>query len=118
MKKIIINAGTEGHYGLFLPKEAIELLERILLEKGESFLISGKLCEQMIRDGSVRPIERYDPRLIEVAEKLQLSEKSQEHDACWLKIIEIPEDVDWEISVEGEDGEYHEVIVEKHREWR
>lgn len=54
--------------------------------------------------------KRNDPRLIEVVEKLG---KRANGDCAELKVVTIPDDVDWEIS--EYDGVEH--IAEKHRTW-
>lgn len=58
-----------------------------------------------------RDIPRDDPALIQVVEELGSKKASGDH--ADLKIVEIPDDVDWEI--EEYDGNEH--IAEKHRTW-
>lgn len=55
-------------------------------------------------------IKRDDPRLVQVVE--ELVEKAADQYAK-LKIVEIPDDIEWEIS--EYDG--NEVVEEKHRKW-
>ena len=57
-----------------------------------------------------REIPRNDPTLVAVVEKLG---KKADGFCATLKVVEIPEDVDWEI------GEYdgNEWVAEKHRTW-
>lgn len=71
-------------------------------------------AEQMLRelgvDDSCYP-ERNDPKLVKVVEELGSKDASGEH--AELKIVEIPDDVEWQI--EEYDGYEH--IAEKHRTW-
>ena len=55
--------------------------------------------------------KRSDPKLVEVVERL--GEGANGCGAC-LEIIEIPDDVDWEI---GCDSSGYEWVAEKHRTW-
>ena len=57
-----------------------------------------------------REIQRNDPALVEVVEKLG---EAAYGFAANLKIVEIPEDVDW--CIEENDG--REWVSEKHRTW-
>jgi hypothetical protein len=56
-------------------------------------------------------IKRDDPILVEVVE--QLGEDASGHFAD-LKVVEIPDDVEW--GIEEDNG--HEWIAEKHRTWK
>lgn len=60
---------------------------------------------------SVRDLNRSDPDLIKVVEKLGKDASGRYSE---LKVVEIPDDVEWEIS------EYDglEKVEEKHRSWR
>ena len=58
-----------------------------------------------------RAIERDDPILIRVLEQLGVMECSGDH-AC-LRIVEIPDDVEW--TIEEYDGK--EWVAEVHRTW-
>ena len=60
---------------------------------------------------SAGDIERNDPFLIQVVEELKDKANGQ---CAQLKIIEIPDDIEWEI--EEYDGLEH--IAEKHRTWQ
>ena len=61
---------------------------------------------------SIESISRDDPVLIQVVKELEIDAHGQASD---LKIVEIPDDVDWCIEVdEIKDGEY---ILEVHRTW-
>ena len=55
-------------------------------------------------------IDRHDPGLVEVVELLG---KKADGDCAKLKIVEIPDDVDYEI--QEYDG--NEWVAEKHRTW-
>ena len=57
-----------------------------------------------------RDLERNDPLLIQVVEELR---KGADGDHAELKIVEIPDDVEWQID------EYDGVewVAEKHRTW-
>lgn len=64
---------------------------------------------------SGKSIRRDDPRLVAIVEKLGgIAAKNDGDDDHLLKIVEIPEDVDWEIK--NYDGS--EWVAEKHRTWR
>ena len=94
MQKIVINC----QYGGFnLSDEAINLYAKI---KGED-----------ARNIYVYNIERNDLALIQVIEELGIKAFGNYSN---LKIIEIPDDVKWEIH--EYDGYEH--IAEKHRTWR
>jgi hypothetical protein len=57
-------------------------------------------------------ISRNDPSLIKIIEKFGSDKISSENSL--LKVVEIPDDVDWDI---GESEEGIEWIYEKHRTW-
>lgn len=84
--KIVINA-CFGGFGL--SEKAVKLLE----EKG---------CD--------RRVERNDPRLVEVVE--QLGDEANDRFSK-LKVVEIPDDIDW--NIDEYDG--WESVEEKHRKW-
>jgi hypothetical protein len=88
MKKIVINA-CFGGFGLS--------------EKAVSLLGDDYNCEW--------EIQRDDPELVRVVEALG-AEANGKH--AELKVIQIPDDVDWEIN--EYDGNEH--VAEKHRTWR
>ena len=93
MRKIVIN---KCYGGFSLSSEA----EKLLFNKApnpKSFSIG-------------RHVDRSDPLLVEVGE--ELGSKSWGDDAQ-LKVVEIPEDVSWEI-IDYDGTEY---IAEKHRKW-
>lgn len=114
MTKIVINR-CFGGFGL--SKEAIELygkkkgLDLITVETGYAFgpdfYIKEVSNENYFSD---RDIARDDPDLIEVVEELGSLANGF---AAELKIVEIPDDVEWQI--EDYDGNEH--IAEKHRTW-
>jgi len=113
--KIVIN---DDYGGFSLSDKAIELYGEkkgidLIKEKDSSWTMSSYY------KGSIEPenffcereIERNDPVLIEVVESLGAAGNGAH---ASLKIIEIPEGVDWYI--EEYDG--IEWVAEKHRTWR
>lgn len=90
LMKIVINA---AHGGFSLSPEAIE---RIVEKTGQSI--------------DMYNIPRNDPLLVETVETL--GEKAN-GDFAELKIVEIPDDVDW--GIQEYDG--WEWVAEKHRTW-
>ena len=74
------------------------------------FELSDKAMEMLGIDYSWK-IERNDPNLIKVVESL--GEEANGRFSC-LKVIEIPDDVEWFI----DDHDGVESIHEKHRVWR
>lgn len=56
-------------------------------------------------------LERNDPVLVQVVEELG---RSADGEFASLKIVEIPDDVEW--TIEEYDGSEH--VAEKHRTWR
>lgn len=89
---------------------------RAMILEGEAFynasyedrIKSNELYEELVLD--IREYERNDPTLIQVVEELG---KDADGDCAELKIVEIPDDVEWEI--EEYDGAEH--IAELHRTW-
>lgn len=57
-------------------------------------------------------VDRTDPILIQVVEEIGL-EMSSPFWTCDLKIVEVPDDIDWEIG----DYDGKEWVAEKHRRW-
>ncbi len=95
----------QGFYLYYIvPKEQYEKAHAEDIKRGY-FKESNKLC---FHDND---IPRNDETLIKVIEELGI-EKSSGELAC-LKIVEIPDGVDWEIS----DYDGMETIHEKHRSW-
>lgn len=111
--KVIIN---NDYGGFSLSDEAIEsYAERkgITLRKEErqgSVLSADYYLEDGNEWFNCRDIPRNDPTLVAVVEKLG---KEADGFCANLKVIEIPEDVNWQ--VEENDG--LEWISEKHRTW-
>jgi hypothetical protein len=63
-----------------------------------------------IDEGTYWSIERNDPFLVQVVEKLGRKANTE---YSYLKVVEIPDDVEWEIEEHG--GK--EWIAEEHRIW-
>ena len=80
------------------------------LKDGKDYYASGHLGDDAYYL-SDRGIDRTDPALIQVVEELGAEANGQCAD---LGIVEIPDDVDWEIA--EYDGT--EWVAEKHRTWR
>lgn len=76
-------------------------------EKSEEF--TKRYTEETMTEGS---IERNDPTLVQVVETLGSEKASGVYSK--LKIIEIPDDVDWMI----QDYDGQEWVAEKHRVWK
>lgn len=62
---------------------------------------------------SVRNLKRSDERLVRIVEELG-KEANGAH--CSLKIVEVPDDVEWHIVADNEWGD--EEIHENHRVWK
>lgn len=88
MRKIVINACFGG----------FELSEKAVSLLGESYAYEWD-------------IQRDDPELVRVVEALG---EEANGECAQLKVIQIPEDVAWEIK--EYDGSEH--VAEKHRTWR
>ena len=116
MKKIVINA---CHGGFNLSNTAVALYAEFaglnITSKGDEFGWLRHYYLDGIEDNdhyfSTSDIARDDPHLVAVV--TELGEAANDHHSQ-LKIVEIPDDVEWEI------GEYDglEWIAEKHRTWR
>lgn len=89
--KVVIN-GCYGGFGLS------ELAKKLLKEKGCFFKYDW------------RDIKRSDPGLVEVVELLG---EAADGPHASLHVVEIPDDVDWEI--DEYDG--WEKVVERHKSW-
>jgi hypothetical protein len=112
--KVVINS---DYGGFSLSDEAIEAYaERkgITLRKEERNSDSVLSSDYYLEDGNewfnCREIPRNDPTLVAVVEKLGVKADGF---CATLKVVEIPEDVDW--YVEEYDG--NEWVAEKHRTW-
>lgn len=81
------------------------------------FSLSKEACEYLNLDDSYNGWydwdvdKRTDPKLVECVETLG-REKASGQFAC-LKVVEVPDDVEWEITYH--DG--YEFVEEKHRRW-
>ena len=112
--KVVINADYGG-FGLsdeaireYAKRKGLTLVE----EKNEKWNDITFYKDSVAEDNyfNERELERNDSVLVEVVELLK--DKANGRFAC-LKVIEIPEDVDW--YVEEYDG--IEWVAEKHRTW-
>lgn len=74
------------------------------------FSLSEEACKELGLTYGGRDVERNDPALIEVVERLGRRANGSFAD---LKIVEIPDGVEWEI--DEYDGS--ERVAEKHRTW-
>jgi hypothetical protein len=100
VQKIVINTA----YSFFgISDEAIKWL------KDNNHKIGTKIEEEE----TYKNINRDDKSLVKVIEELGVDKASKP--AARLKIIEIPEDIEWYIG--GNDGG-GERVIEKHRVWR
>ena len=113
--KVVINADYGG-FGLsdeaireYAKRKGITLVEEKNERLGDITFYKDSVAEDNYF--SERELERNDSVLVEVVEALT-SEKASGRFAC-LKVVEIPEDVDW--YVEEYDG--IEWVAEKHRTW-
>jgi len=113
--KIVINRDFGG-YGLsdqavreYGKRKGLNLVEDGPDDHGFTYFYVNEIDENNYF--SDREIERNDPVLVEIVERLG-SEANGRYSN--LKIVEIPDDVDWEVM--EYDGMEH--IAEKHRTWR
>ena len=74
------------------------------------FSLSEKACNELGLNNPYDAIERNDPKLVEVVERLG-SEANGRH--AQLKIVNIPDDVKW--TIQEYDGSEH--IAEEHQTW-
>ena len=114
--KIVINS----NYGPFsLSEEAHTLYAKLkgynVITKGvggyQTFYKNEESDENLIDDWN---IDRNDPDLVEVVETL--GEKAGQGKYIKLKVVEIPDDVEWYIDNREQGG--GEFIAEEHRTWR
>jgi len=113
--KIVINRDFGG-YGLsdqaireYGKRKGLNLVEDVPNDYGFTCFYVNEISEDTYF--SEREIIRNDPVLVEIVERLGSEANGRYSD---LKIVEIPDDVDWEIM--EYDGMEH--IAEKHRTWR
>ena len=112
--KIVIN---KCYGGFGLSQEAVLLYAKkkgfnLILEHDKTILLTHYYLNEK-KDGNYfyeRDIQRNDPILIEVVE--ELGKKAYSY-CAELKIVEIPDDVEW--IIEEYDGK--EWIAEDHRRW-
>ena len=126
VQRVVIGVGTLHGFGL--SKMAVERLIQLGVEEAkETFQMFSEVEQNLVRDdwsGSLRydppiGIKRDDPRLIQVVEELGLlafpsSYHHQGDEPYGLKIVSIPDDVEWEVVTPDVGGEW---IQEKHRTW-
>lgn len=93
-RKIVIN---RSYGGFRLSKDVIKLYK----QKTGLTRVKGRIGDEIGRD---------DPALIEAIEELGV-DRAGDHNM--IKIVEIPEDVSWEI----QDYDGIEWVAEKHRTW-
>jgi len=112
--KIVINRDFGG-YGLsdqaireYGKRKGLNLVEDGPDDHGFTYFYVNEIDENNYF--SDREIERDDPVLVEIVERLGSEANGRYSD---LKIVEIPDDVDWDIM--EYDGMEH--IAEKHRTW-
>ena len=112
--KIVINRDYGG-YGLsdqavreYGKRKGLNLVEDGPDDHGFTYFYVNEIDENNYF--SDREIERDDPVLVEIVERLGSEANGRYSD---LKIVEIPDDVDWDIM--EYDGMEH--IAEKHRTW-
>lgn len=86
----------------------------ILKKEGESKLTKDeeKILKAEFKNHSLNHEKiRIDPAMIQVVEEMGELEKN-------VKVIEIPDDVDWEIEMSGDDYFSHETVREVSRIWQ
>lgn len=115
MQQVVINT-RDYNIGLSLSREAIELF---LTTKGIDYEYSAFFGIDVFTIGKcqrfyTQNIERDDPVLVSIVR--QLGDKANgSSEFCSLKIVEIPDGVQWEIAPD-DDGS--ECVAEVHRVWR
>ena len=97
MQRIVINTDFGG-FGLS--------------EKAEALYKAYAGIEQDATDWYDWMLERNDPILLQVIEQLGVNDASGKH--ANLKIVDVPDDVEWEVA--EHDGK--EWVAECHRTWR
>lgn len=133
--KIVINKRLEGFFGLstkamielikrkskgifFVDKEIWESVDGSLGSKKLKSIDGYKIVSEDIlyKNGLIYifdELKRNDPDLVSVVEKMGKESYGSDSE---LKIIEIPDDIEWYIDQFARSGE--EEIHEKHRVWR
>ena len=97
--QVVINTKVGGYFAL--SKDAIEYIQKKIKDKDQKKSVGSYAFEQ----------DRSNSILIEVVKKLK--DKANGKNTI-LKIVEIPDDIEWQIfAINGE-----EWIAEKHRTWR
>lgn len=97
--QVVINTKVGGYFAL--SKDAIEYIQKKIKNKEQKISVGSYAFEQ----------DRSNTILVEVVRKLK--NKADGNNTA-LKIIEIPDDIEWQIfAINGE-----EWIAEKHRTWR
>ena len=99
--KIVINKSTYGQFGV---------TKAVYDELGFEWLGYGELYETDLYKNN-KTGYRGDPQLIAAIEKIGLTNAAQP--MCVLKIVEIPDDIDWEIQKRNRT----ECVCEKPRCW-
>lgn len=111
MQKIVINT---AYGGFGLSDKTIERLKELGYDKKEieeDIIPEGILHDHPFKYWGLFDIKRDSPLLIQIVEEIG---KDANHRNVNLKIVEIPDDVEWQIE-EAEDGT--EWVAEKHRVW-
>lgn len=116
MQQVVINT-RDYNIGLSLSREAIELF---LTTKGIDYEYSTFLGIDVFTIGKcqrfyTQNIERDDPVLVSIVRQLGDKANGISSEFCSLKIVEIPDGVQWEIAAD-DDGS--ECVAEVHRVWR
>lgn len=104
MKKIVINT-TFGGFEL-----SQKLLDEIGYDEKSELSLSEFLKQDILNDNKYE--YRANPKLIAAIEKIGLEESANQPFSS-LKIVEIPDDVEW--IIQNDDG--REWVAEKHRRW-
>lgn len=104
MQKIVINT---CYGGFDLSKEALDYLVKVK----NPFVLKKQEYYKIISEDYINDIPRDDKDLVKCVQKLKSKANGWPSN---LKIVEIPDDVKWEI--QEYDGK--EWIAEKHRTWR
>ncbi len=109
---------VQEYFGKDYLKDSTIIGYRAALDRWNEYLRTGKegtFLTVFTEDGEFvieqgREIDRNDPRLVEIVERLGINASGRH---AKLVVIDIPEGTDWEVS--EYDG--YEKVVEKHRSW-